>query len=90
MNSLEFVLWLNGALDGNVSMEKIREKLDGVIGKITADKILDRADALERYQLPYSVGSISTALPLQGGQISGNNPLGSRGPMYMVKSNTGV
>lgn len=46
----EFVLWLNGALgvmDDTPTpeqMTKIREKLGETIGKITADRLLERAD----------------------------------------------
>lgn len=46
----EFVLWLNGALgvmDDTPTPEqmvKIREKMSEAIGKITADRLLERAD----------------------------------------------
>lgn len=46
----EFVLWLNGALgvmDDTPTpeqMAKIREKISEAIGKITADRLLERAD----------------------------------------------
>ena len=46
----EFVLWLNGALgvmDDTPTpeqMAKIREKMSEAIGKITADRLLERAD----------------------------------------------
>lgn len=50
MTPTEFVLWLNGALgvmDDTPTpeqMTKIREKLGETIGKITADRLLERAD----------------------------------------------
>lgn len=50
MTPTEFVLWLNGALGvmGDTptpeQMAKIRDKLGEAIGKITADRLLERAD----------------------------------------------
>ena len=50
MTPTEFVLWLNGALgvmDDTPTpeqMAKIRDKLGEAIGKITADRLLERAD----------------------------------------------
>lgn len=50
MTPTEFVLWLNGALGvmGETptpeQMAKVRDKLGEAIGKITADRLLERAD----------------------------------------------
>lgn len=50
MTPTEFVLWLNGALGvmGDTptpeQMAKVRDKLGEAIGKITADRLLERAD----------------------------------------------
>lgn len=50
MTPTEFVLWLNGALgvmDDTPTpeqMAKVRDKLGEAIGKITADRLLERAD----------------------------------------------
>lgn len=50
MTPTEFVLWLNGALGvmddapTGEQMAKIRDKLGEAIGKITADRLLERAD----------------------------------------------
>ncbi len=54
MTPTEFVLWLNGAMGvmGDTptpeQMVKIREQLGEVIGKITADRLLERAEEQAR------------------------------------------